>query len=285
MFRIVLIVSFIYSVHLFAQQDFQVYQDSIINLSNLAVKGETDEERNTASKQLSNVLIRVLSQEASFNYSFDAVKSIAILNSPDKAFRLFNWNEPQENGTYLYYCIIQSYNKKTKKTDVFQLNDDQRKNNNRLMVEQSNMQYPHWYGALYYQILYNKNKKEKYYTLLAWEGKDKLTTCKIIDALHFNKNGEPEFGSQIFPTYNEEKGYDDKTMCSRIIFEYANQTSMSLKYDAEKKQIVYDFLAPADESYKGKYAYYGPDMSYDALQFKKGRWILIEKVEPKNKKD
>ena len=161
MLRVVSISLFIFcSSCVFAQQDFQAYQDSLINLSNLAVKGETNQERNSASKQLLIVLNRVLRQESSFDYPFDSVKSIAILNSPDHTFRLFNWNELQENGTYLYYCIIQTLNKKAKTTSVFQLNDDQRKNSNRLIIEQSIMQYPHWYGALYYQIIYCKNKKE-----------------------------------------------------------------------------------------------------------------------------
>lgn len=257
-----------------AQVNYQVYEDSIIDQSNLAVKGETEKERSDASAKLIQLLIPILKQKDSFTYPFESVKSMAIVGSPDNTFRLFNWNEPQEDGTYKYYCIVQTFNKKTKEARVFQLNDDQRNNNDRLAIEKKKLKYPHWYGALYYQIIYNKSKGNKYYTLLGWEGKDQLTTCKIIEAIKFNKKGEPEFGASVFSKSS-----------SRIIFEYSNQASMSLKYDEKRKQIIYDHLAPSSPEYMSKFMFYGPDMSYDALVFKKGKWVLMEKVEPKNDKN
>lgn len=284
MFRIAVFLVFFHSFTLFAQINYSVYQDSIINLSNLAVKGETDEERSIASKQLTSLLSRVLKLEGSFHYPFDSVQALAIVVSPDKSFRLFNWNEPQENGMYKYYCFVQKYNKRKKLTEVYHLSDDQRQNSNRLVVEKSTFHYPHWYGALYYEIIYTKNKKNKYYTLLGWEGKDKLTTCKVIDVLQFNEKGEPFFGSPILPGYDEGKAYNKNIALSRIVFEYANQVSMSLRYDAKTKQIIYDYLGPSGPENTGKFAYYGPDMSYDALIFKKGKWLLVEDIKPNNEK-
>lgn len=253
--------------------NYQVYEDSIIGQSNLAVKGETEEERNTASTKLCELLLYLLKQPESYTYPFESVKAMAILSPSDHSFRLFNWNEPKDDGTCKYYCFVQTFNKKTKQTNVFQLHDDARNNKETTFLKKEKIKYPHWYGALYYQIIYNKNKGKKYYTLLGWEANNRETTIKLIDIIQFNKKGEPEFGMPIFP---------QKML--RIIFEYSNQASMSLKYDEKKKQIIYDHLAPSSPEYEGKFMFYGPDMSYDALVFKKGKWVLIEKVEPENKK-
>ena len=59
---------------------------------------------------------------------------------------------------------------------------------------------------------------------------------------------------------------------------------MSLRYEPGPGMIVFDHLAPSDprpES-KGVYSLYGPDLSYDGLQFVKGSWILKEDLEMKN---
>jgi hypothetical protein len=281
MFRIILFSLIFTDISLLAQDNFKVFQDSIIEISDLAVKGESIEKRSRASKQLEKLLERILKLKDSYDYPFDSVKSIAILKSPDQAFKLFNWNELQDNGTYKYYCLIQTHDKKTNETKVFTLNDNQRKTE-RAIITKSNLRYPNWYGAHYYQIIYSKYKKQKSYTLLGWEGRDGLSTCKVIDILYFDKNNEPVFGLPVLPAYNEGKTYDKNIKLSRIIFEYSNQLSMSLRYIDELKMIVYDYLAPPSTEYEGKYAYYGPDMSYDALRFKKGKWVLIEDIQPKN---
>lgn len=271
MFRIAFILMLI-KIDLIAQINFNAYQDSINFLSSIAVKGDGIEKRNKASEQLVKMLSYVLAQEGSFSFPFDSVKSLAVLNSSDNSFRLFNWNEIQEDGTYKYYGLIQKYDKKNKKSKVFVLNDDQR-DKDIAVVEKTSLVYPHWYGAHYYEIIYTKKGKSKYYTLLGWEGKDRLATCKVIDVLQFDRDG-PVFGAPIFAY----------APIMRIVFEYSNQVSMSLKYDAKKKQIIYDHLSPSRPEYLGNYAYYGPDMSYDALVYKKGKWILIEDVKPKNSK-
>ncbi len=44
-----------------------------------------------------------------------------------------------------------------------------------------------------------------------------------------------------------------------------------------------DHLAPLDPSYEGNRSYYGPDFSYDVLEFNKGKWVLEENVELRNR--
>jgi hypothetical protein len=74
-----------------------------------------------------------------------------------------------------------------------------------------------------------------------------------------------------------------------MMFEYATEVSMSLKYNEERKQIIYSHLAPnsIDPTLEGQFQYYGPDGSFDALTLKKGKWyqetdIDIRKLKDKN---
>ena len=75
------------------------------------------------------------------------------------------------------------------------------------------------------------------------------------------------------------------------MFEYATEVAMSLKYNEERKQIIYSHLAPnsIDPTLEGQFQYYGPDGSFDALTLKKGKWyqetdIDIRKLKDKNEK-
>jgi hypothetical protein len=109
-----------------------------------------------------------------------------------------------------------------------------------------------------------KFNKTKYYTLLGFDFNSIFTKKKIIDVLYI-QNDLPYLGKQIFK-------YNGKIV-SRIIFEYAVRTNMTLKYDEAIKMIVFDHLSPSKPSYKGKYQFYGPDFSYDGLKFEDGYWI------------
>ena len=60
----------------------------------------------------------------------------------------------------------------------------------------------------------------------------------------------------------------------RVIFEYSENTVMSLKYHENIGKIVFDFLVPASSKLKGVYEYYGPSLNrFDAFFVEKGKWI------------
>ena len=73
----------------------------------------------------------------------------------------------------------------------------------------------------------------------------------------------------------------------RVMFEYAGEVAMSLKYNAGRKQIIYSHLAPntADPTMEGQYQYYGPDGSFDALSMKKGVWVYEPAIDIRKDKD
>jgi hypothetical protein len=129
---------------------------------------------------------------------------------------------------------------------------------------------------LYYKIIPVKVKRKKYYTLLGGDKNDKLTSKRIIDVLYFIPDGSPRFGADLFKL--------EKRSPKRVIFEYSAQAIMSVKYNEETKQIVFDHLSPAQPNFEGQYQYYGPDFSFDALEFNKGKWVYIPDVDARNGK-
>jgi hypothetical protein len=248
------------------------YEDSlIIAQRNLFKLHKGDANYNT---QFDSLIYRALRLDYSETYPFDSLKEIGIISSPDNLVRIVNWNLPLRDGTHQYFGYIQAFSTKLKKWQLFKLNDCSSTIKN---SENYTSDHQKWFGMLYYKIIPVKHKKKKYYTLLAWDGNDKLTSKKIIDVLTFNADGTPHFGADVFKL--------EKKTVKRVVFEYSAQAVMSLKYNEDKKLIVFDHLAPSQSKLEGQFQYYGPDFSFDALNFSKGKWIYIPDIDARNNRN
>jgi len=252
---------------------FDAYEDSLVELGPEILNGSNDSVKFAANHRFINILTKALKTQNSYNFPFDKLKTIARLSPLDNSFRLFNWTIALEDGTYKYYCIIQSYNKRFDKYQIFVLED---KSEKIIKPENAALTGQDWYGAHYFNIIGIKKRNNKYYTLLGWDGNDQLSTKKIIDVLYFGAAGEPRFGKQVLET---ELGYK-----KRLIFEYNAQAIMSIKYFKKAKTIVFDHISPSDPSLKGIGSFQGPDGSYDALKYKRGKWQLIQNFNANNLK-
>jgi hypothetical protein len=116
-----------------------------------------------------------------------------------------------------------------------------------------------------------------YYILLGWKGNTVKSTKKVIDVLSFNTAGEPVFGSAVFDGNGKTR--------KRVVFEYARQASMLLRYVPEQNLIVFDHLAPPDAKQKNKPESFGPDLTYDGYKLKNGRWVYVEQLDMRNVAD
>ncbi len=217
-----------------------------------------DQKKDSLNQILKSQLSLELSKEDALVHPFSKVKSISILTPSDSSFRIFNWNIPYADGSYAYECGILTatgnFSFLNPKNDTAQLNNHS------------------WIPALYYSIIEKQDRFDtKLYTLLAWKGKDRLINKKVIDVLWFNKAGEIQFGYPIF--------LSGKNKLSRVVFEYAAQNVMGLQYNPNLDRIQFDHLSPPKQSLKGIYEYYGPDLSYDAYQWKKDHWELDEDID------
>jgi len=246
-------------------------EQEIQNLFEKIKQIKNDDEIFKLNKEVLNLFEKALKNKKSFDYDFRNLINMSKLKSEDEKLKIYTWNLPFSNGTYKYYGFCQ-YNNKNK-TIIYKLNDNSEKIE---LPEKEILKNTNWYGALYYKILTNTYNKKTYYTLLAWDGNNDFTNKKIIDVVYY-ENKELFFGQPIF-------NYENKIL-NRIVFEYAKQAKMMLKYNEKLKIINFDHLSPSQKNFEGQYIYYGPDMTYDGLEFKNGFWNLKQNIVLKNKKE
>jgi hypothetical protein len=195
-----------------------------------------------------------------FDYPFSSLKSIGTIKSDDNMVRMFNWNVEHSDFTHDYFCYILYKNVKKKRIEVTELID----NSDMLPARPTEtLTADNWYGALYYSIIGKKRKGKIYYTLLGWDGNTASSNIKLMDVLYFT-GSKPKLGYGLFK--NEEGVH------KRLFFEHKEQAVMTMRLEADRNMIIYDHLSPESPALKGFYAYYVPDMSYDAYEYVNDFW-------------
>lgn len=254
------------------KEQFNKYIDTLKALSFETINNPEEQERYNATFKMIGVLKKTLQLPNSFNLSFDSLKTISVLTSPDKRFRVFTWNVMNQDGSYRYYGTIQM-NNNTGKLQMLPLIDNSFSYPNPQDTVTTNS---NWYGCQYYKIIpVTYNVKVPYYVLLGWKGNTVKSTKKVIEVLSF-KDGKASFG---MPVFDGDKSRPKK---NRIVFEYSRQVSAMLNYLPKQGTIVFDHLAPPDPKLEGRYESYGPDMTYDGFKLANGRWKFIEDLDLKN---
>ena len=224
--------------------------------------GKTDSVRIASCEKFRMHLLEVLNNPASFKASFDSVTNVSSLTSPDDLLRVYTWTLPRTDmSSYVFFGFVQCYDKKKKKLTVIPLDDASG------MIESPQsmkLKSDNWYGAVYYDIRISKRGSKRYYTLLGWKGNNRTTTKKVIDVM-YTKKDSLMFG---YPLFKGEKGY-----VNRVVFEYAAEAVMALRYESSKKMIVFDHLSDTGNNTAG------PDGKYDAYRLVKGRWEIVKDVD------
>lgn len=237
-------------------------------LNNGAKFTQTDSSKVQLSRNISALFDEILNEPQSFSYSFKKIKHLGIIKSQDKRVKIYSWNIKLDNGIYIYYGYIQK--KKGKKIQVFKLHDNT-KELEKGALEDARFDHQNWLGMLYYNIVDFKRNGKKYYLVLGYRNKGYSLRNKFIDVLYFSKS-KAKFGKNIFKT--DKKNFRPQ----RIIFEYSAKFSFKMNYDPRYKMVVFDHLTPLKSKLKGYYSFYGPDGSYDAYQYLKGKWTLQSDV-------
>ncbi|MBO4614214.1 MAG: hypothetical protein J5709_03785 [Bacteroidales bacterium] len=251
-------------------QTFKAVVDSINNLFVEILQTKSDDKKEDLNHDLLEFFEKFLKNPESFDHPIDSVKYMSCLKSSDNALRIYTWNLCYHDGSYKYFGYIQQ--KDNGKINIYGLQD--RRNRNQIDPKKILEYYTtsEWYGCIYYECITNKWNSRTYYTLIGWDGADNLVNRKIIEVLAFTKRGIPVFEKKMFKV--------DRMISNRLIFEYADRATMLLRYNDKHKIIVIDHLSPSEDRFKDMHQYYGPDMSYDALEFKGGRWLLESNINP-----
>jgi hypothetical protein len=245
-----------------------MYQDSLNNLGKRFINDTNDLDRKNANYTFIRTLVSALKAPQSYNYKFDSVKAVSIMNAPDNRFRIFSWHVMNQDGSYRFYGTIQMNS--GDKLLMYPLEDyspllknpEDSVNNNRK-----------WFGAQYYKIV-RVAAASPYYVLLGWKGNNTRSTKKVIEVLSFDKEEKPVLGAAVF----EGNGKTRK----RVVFEYTRQASMLMRYVPDQSLIVFDHLAPPDPKMKDRPDTFGPDLSYDGYKLKNGKWVFVANLDMRN---
>lgn len=136
--------------------------------------------------------------------------------------------------------------------------------------EQAVLNCNKWYGAVYTAMIPFSMGHNQCYVLVGFKGADVSVKRRVLDVLSINGNSV-SFGAKAFvhPTATYR----------RRIFTYSNQASMQIFQDPESGMIVMDHLEPSDRLMVGQFAYYGPDLSYDAYKLDGDAWVFQSDIQ------
>jgi hypothetical protein len=224
--------------------------------------GITQTRRIYSLKKFIPMLVKTLAIPGAYDYGFDSLKFMNILEPEDKSFRLLNWSLKYNDGTFRYYGAIWEKSDGPLKliplhcdTGSFAIDD----------LDTLVTGTDPWIGALYYKLITNKYKSKTFYTLLGWDGFNYLSDRKFVDILSFDEAGQPVFGAPVFDIKGKIK--------DRVVFYYSGNVQLALKYIPEYNLITFDHLVPPNPANTGNLFSYITDGSYDYLEFKKGKWV------------
>ncbi|MFB6257057.1 MAG: hypothetical protein ABEH38_00055 [Flavobacteriales bacterium] len=287
-------------------------KDSALALYQKIQKSDSNEVRDSLGRLFDRQMRSLLEQKNAFKSSFPKLgEQIGILYAPDRSFRLFNWNIAYTNGTHAYFAYILR-KRENGDPELIELepmrgpSDRNKKSGGGMRkreLERKDLQAGEWLPALYYRIIRKERNGKAFYTLLGWEGKDQLTTRKLIEVLRFDEKGRPKFGLPVFKKAEKEQereswrekerkrrrrttraGRKKERPKERIIFEYTDDAVMSLRYEKEKDRIVFNQLVPERPDLEGMYEFYGPDLLFNAYAWEAKYWVFKKKVKPENQR-
>ena len=247
----------------------QSFELRLSGLGEQMVRSFDEGTRITSGKQFIRHMARALKINNSYFFPFDSLKNVMIIKAPDDFFRIISWNVATNDEKFRYFGVIQmnplKIKKLNKKTalykDFYPLIDRSDSINNFLFKV---VDTEHWFGATYYKIIKTNYKKVDYYTVLGWDGAGPKSNKKIADVLIFN-NGVPFFGSPVFDIKH-------KSIFYRMVFEFNNNATMTLRYEDKLKYLIYENIVPDKPSNIGSFENYLPDGSFEYLIWKKGIW-------------
>jgi hypothetical protein len=220
----------------------------------------------TTLEQILEIMPEALVLPGSMEYPWNQLDRIGVITSDDGMLRIFTWHVEDDPDHYSYFGYLQIAGKRDR-IYLFPLTDNGQPQRGIYKLDQSPED---WYGKLYYGILTRKVKRKTYYTLLGMDFNDSRSNMKTAEVLMIQRN-KPHFLKEMF--------FNGRDRVDRLILEYSDQVAISLRFDPRLKMIAFDHLVPFHPIYKNNFEFYGPDGSFDGLEFEGGIWILREDID------
>ena len=203
-----------------------------------------------------------------FSDELTAIPGIGVVDAGQgkERLRVIGWNVEQDDRTQHYGCFVVTASEQHPSGYRWEAREVGR----RPVVWDANTKYREsdWPGALYYAAILTRDGRKPVYLLLGWDGADGTLNRKIAETW------EPERDGMRFGTSRMEiRGLRTR----RLVLMYREDVSAMLRWEPQNERVVMDHLASPPGTESPLLA--GPDMTYDALAWRKGRWILLEDIE------
>jgi len=210
-----------------------------------------------------------LSMQGAMDYPWSRLDRIGLITSADQKLRIFTWHVEDDFDHFRYFGFIQVGTKKGR-SKLYELNDNGKPQRSLFKLDQSTED---WYGKLYYQVLTNQYKRKTYYTLLGMDFNNGRSNIKCVEVITIHRN-TPNFERSLF--------FNGRDKVDRLVLEYSDQVAISVRYNQGADMITFDHLVPFHSIYENNYEFYGPDGSYDGLEFSGGVWNYRDDIDVRN---
>lgn len=207
--------------------------------------------------------------EDAFDIELDSINTVAFIRSDDRKVRAITWLVADNSGNYKSFGVIQSQFQK-KQTEHVWLKE--RVVTNKKELENREYSDQEWPGGLIYEIRKHKMKKHDSYIILSFHGLGPRTNRKILDIMYYDEESGWVFGMPVFMRKKKDMDPD-----YRVVFEYSDQASMTLRFDEKEPIIVFDHLVSPIGNVVESPEFLVPDGTYGCYVIKrKGMFERLE---------
>ncbi len=245
-------------------------EDTLRFFADSMINAESPASRFRADSNFVRTLVRALKIKNSFDYPFEALKTVSRLYSPDSVFRIFTWQMKKDE-----YVLLQKGAIQTKTRDgslkLFPLFDVSMFTGK---PEDSVRNRNNWIGAIYYKIIVKEYNGKKYYTLLGFDDFSISSNKKWMEVLTFNANGEPVFGGPYISFKNDTI---KKPVQARFNIEYKKEAGTVFNYNPEMDMIIFDHLISETDQPDKKDTFI-PDGDFEGFKWENGQWVHVYKI-------
>lgn len=245
----------------------EILEDSLVYFADSMYNTAVPESRIDAGYAFIRSFKQFLKTPNSFQYPCTKLKEqISILPTQDGRLKLYSWEVVRGPLEKRYYGVIQLQDGSF--IPLVDVSDQILRG-----AEDSVFKGTRWYGAIYYQIQEEQIGDMRLYFLFGWNGNSVNSEKKLVDVFGFDSKGAGVFGAPIFNILERGK----RKQANRFILEYQKGAKVSLRYDTDIKQIVFDHCESQIGDPAKKYTYI-PDGTYDGLSWDGQSWKMSENV-------
>ncbi len=246
--------------------------DKLVGLHQILVQAPDEAELHLAHLALQEAMVDTWRSNDFWTTSCDALgdrMGVVHVGEKNERLAIITWNAEKKNRTQLYGGVVIFFDRFGHQI-VQELEHYASTVANSSIDSKKRFKPEKWPGAIYYDLILQHQGKTPIYTLLGWDGADGIRTRKIVETLTIH-GGKLRFGT---PVIDAGKGSQ-----KRLILEFSDNLTAMLRWREDLNMIVMDHLSAPDASLRGRTAFYGPDMTYDALVWQKNHWVLKENVD------